>query len=246
MARIRNISLAIVLGLTIAIAKAEATPVTYDFSLTATSGPLSGSTANGTFTYDTSSIVPGGTNNATGLLTALNLTWHGISYNQTTANTGFLIFDAKGTLDSGAFGTNCGPGVCRVAFGQESWFVGSLLSEFSYNTTTGFGGGSATLRLATVAPEPSTLALLGVGLAVLLMLAGITRRSRALVDATPLLRLPPKRPAVGACAPRKRPGRERACWPADGKPQEAVVSVFGALAALPLAVRDCETDQPDT
>lgn len=58
-----------------------ATPITVDFSVTATTGPLSGTTANGTLTFD-SSTIPGslpGAVDATGLLTDLNFTWNGIS-----------------------------------------------------------------------------------------------------------------------------------------------------------------------
>jgi hypothetical protein len=41
---------------------ANAVPINYSFSVTATDGPLSGDTENGTVTYDSSSIVPGGDN----------------------------------------------------------------------------------------------------------------------------------------------------------------------------------------
>jgi hypothetical protein len=74
----------------------DASPITFSFSVTATSGPLDGITENGTFTYDSSSIIPGGANDNVGLLTDLNFTWNGITYNQTTANTGFLAFDSSG------------------------------------------------------------------------------------------------------------------------------------------------------
>ncbi|MGH7030825.1 MAG: hypothetical protein ACREEZ_10405, partial [Stellaceae bacterium] len=106
------------------VVKSEAAPVNYDFSITATSGPLSGTTATGTFSYDTSSIVPGGFNNNTGLLTALDFTWDGITYNQTTANTGYLGFDASGALALDAFGNNCSAGICTVVAGEEQWYFG--------------------------------------------------------------------------------------------------------------------------
>jgi len=71
-----TVGLALTIGLT---SKLEASPVNYTFSVTATSGPLAGTTATGTFSYDTSSIVHGGTNSNTGLLTGLNFTWDGIT-----------------------------------------------------------------------------------------------------------------------------------------------------------------------
>jgi hypothetical protein len=75
---IQRVSVAAMTGLGLIVAMigtAEATAVNYSVSVTATSGPLSGTTATGTFSYDTSSIVLGGRNDHTGLLTALNFTW---------------------------------------------------------------------------------------------------------------------------------------------------------------------------
>ena len=69
---------------------ANAIPINYSFSVMATAGPLDGVTENGTFSYDSSSIVPGGININTGQRTALSFTWNAITYNQTTANTGAL------------------------------------------------------------------------------------------------------------------------------------------------------------
>jgi hypothetical protein len=92
--RLRDCLLAATAGLALilpSIDAADATPVNYTFSVTATSGPLAGTTAPGTFSYDTSSIVPGGFNNNAGVLTALNFTWHGITYNQTTAIPGVSV-----------------------------------------------------------------------------------------------------------------------------------------------------------
>jgi hypothetical protein len=157
------------------MAKAEATPVTYSFSVTAISGPLSGTTAMGTFTYDTSSIVPGGFNNNTGLMTALNFAWDGITYSQTTANTGALGFDATGTLTAEIFGNHCRFSGCGINGGTEQWFVAFGLFVYSI-AGDGIGFGRETQALATTAtPEPSALSLLGVGLAGL-TLAGIKRR----------------------------------------------------------------------
>jgi hypothetical protein len=77
--RFNNRLLAAAVGVAFALPSidaADATPVNDTFSVTATSGPLAGTTALGTFSYDTSSIVLSGININNGLLTALNFTRH--------------------------------------------------------------------------------------------------------------------------------------------------------------------------
>jgi hypothetical protein len=60
---------------------AESNSITYDFTVTATNGPLSGDVSNGRFTFN-SSIIPtgGGVVAASGLSTDLSFTWDGIAY----------------------------------------------------------------------------------------------------------------------------------------------------------------------
>jgi hypothetical protein len=174
----RNTTLAtIVAGLgLLAAGSAKAVPITYDFTVTANSasaggGPLAGTVAHGTFSYDSSSIVPGGTNSATGLLTSLSFSWNGVAYTAATANTGFLGFDASGNLTQfSAFGNNCTAGGCSViASDNKNEFIvvlDPLGNAFGYsvpgNTTTDFAG---TVTFALAAPEPASLTLLAVGLA---------------------------------------------------------------------------------
>jgi hypothetical protein len=56
---------AVVVGLgLLAAGSAKADLITYDFTVTATTGPLAGTMADGTFSYDSSSIVLGGVNSA--------------------------------------------------------------------------------------------------------------------------------------------------------------------------------------
>jgi len=98
----------------VAAPRAEASVVTYDFTVNVTSGPLSGTSENGSFSCDSSSITPGKINNATDLLTALNFTSNGITYNATTANPGSLGFDSTGALTSLVFGTSCTAGACGI------------------------------------------------------------------------------------------------------------------------------------
>jgi hypothetical protein len=155
---------------------AAATPINYRFSVTATSGPLDGTTAAGSFTYDPSSIVAGGSNTSASLLTALSFTWDGITYDQGTANTGFLVFDASGALVEETFGNNCQPGSCGVQNGTEQWSFG-FPGGFAYAVagTPGIFSGTVTQTLAGAVPEPSALALFATGIAGL-ALAGIGRR----------------------------------------------------------------------
>lgn len=156
---------------------AVAVPVVYDFSVTATDGPLSGSAASGIFSFDSGIIPPGGGGvGATGLFTSLALTWDNIAYSAATANTGFLGFDASGALTTVYFGTNCGVGSCSAEGRQEQWYVSG---DFTYTTPTdtSIHGGNFIMSPAAVpVPEPSPMVLAPVGL------AGLTwslRRRRA-------------------------------------------------------------------
>jgi hypothetical protein len=159
---VRNAVLAAV-ALLFWVSAANASPITYNFTATATSGPLSGTVEHGTFSYDSSSIIPGGINAAAGLLTSLSFSWNGISYDQTTANTGDLHFDAAGHLTQALFGTDCSAaGNCQLVDGDNSWF-GITGGFFTYSVPDGLGGGSLTAVLAVSTPEPTTLALLGLG-----------------------------------------------------------------------------------
>ena len=159
---------------------ASASPITYDFTVTATDGPLSGTTEGGTFSYDSSSTVAGGGQNAgAGLLTALSFSWNGIAYDQTRANTGFLDFNASGELIRAVFGTDCAAG-CIVPASTNAWAFnlspagGPLEFFYTVSGNAGLFEGSVTAELAVPAPEPNTLALLGIGCAVV----GAARRSR--------------------------------------------------------------------
>jgi hypothetical protein len=102
--------------------------------------------------------VPGRTNANTGLLTALNFSWDGITYNQTTANTGFLEFDTTGALTEDLFGNNCLPGSCGVVSPFERWFVGfpagTGLIGFA-NAVAGDSEGFGTVTHSLVTARPS-------------------------------------------------------------------------------------------
>jgi len=154
-----------------ACAAASATTITYDFTVTATTGPLAGDTANGSFSFN-SSVIPvgGGEVGLTGLLTSLTFTWDGIAYNASTANTGYLHFNGSGALTDACFGNNASPDACQANQGTEQWVVNLGNSFFGYsvpqpgnNNPTAWIG-TASFSRARV-PEPATLALLGLALA---------------------------------------------------------------------------------
>lgn len=146
---------------------AHAESITYDFTVNGGSvGPLANLTASGSFTFD-SSIIPvgGGLVTGTGLLTGLAFTWDGLSYDQTTANTGSLDFNSSGMLDGVNFGTSCEAGACDVSSSEDDWNiaghtpVGTVTSaEFLYTVGNGQLYESFQTHLAA-APEidPATL-----------------------------------------------------------------------------------------
>jgi hypothetical protein len=104
--------------------KATAGSPAYQFTVTGLDGPLAGVTSVGTFAFDPA-IAPqgGGFVEVAGLFTHLAFSWDGVDYNETTANTGTLGFEADGTLIYALFGTNCGPSGfgCGVTAGQYQW-----------------------------------------------------------------------------------------------------------------------------
>jgi hypothetical protein len=167
----------------LAIPRASASPISYQFTVTASTGPLTGVTSVGTFTFD-SSIVPvgGGLVDIAGLLSQLSFTWGGMTFSAATANTGELQFNSSGIVVGALFGTSCGPSGfgCGVTAGTHDW-------EFFLNPAPGNRGfdyaipadplntffqlGGVTLTGPLPVPTPGTLPLLSAALGALGLIA---------------------------------------------------------------------------
>ena len=108
---------------------AQAAPATYQFSVAVTDGPLAGRSSTGTFTFDSSIIVPNDSVSQTGLFTDVSFVWDGIPWDETTVDSSFLGFNPDGTLYGALFGTNCGPsgfgcGLNADPLPLSQWFFG--------------------------------------------------------------------------------------------------------------------------
>ncbi|MEP7184709.1 MAG: PEP-CTERM sorting domain-containing protein [Rhodanobacter sp.] len=155
---------------------AQATPMTYGFTVTVTDGPLAGNVQNGSFSFDSGSVTPGNTNSTNGLLTAFDFTFNGMAYDAGTANTGALGFDAAGNLNYFFISSSCP--LCTFAPGTENFTVTPGQNGFIYSTASfdSYGFGDVTYASTGVhVPEPGALGLFGFGL---LLLGGVAARRR--------------------------------------------------------------------
>lgn len=127
-------------------------------------------------------------NDGTNLMTALNFTWNGINYDQTTANTGRLTFDADGNLTLAIFGNSNSAGVCSVTPMTNEWcaeaFIGGTVPGSFLYSTPGFAniaGGTVTAELVSpgaVIAEPDTLIPLATSIVILMLFMTVTRGER--------------------------------------------------------------------
>lgn len=155
---------------------AQAALVTYDFTVTATSGSLAGDTASGSLSFDDSLLTTPNTNNAQpGLLTDLSFTWKGTTFDSSTANTGLIASGAAGQLAGIAFGDDCSAGGnCTAnAAKPNDWFV-----SYSFTNKTGVfayadSAGSYTSSEVTFTPIPTPLPASGWLLLSAAALAGV-------------------------------------------------------------------------
>ncbi|WP_295950828.1 PEP-CTERM sorting domain-containing protein [Rhodoferax sp.] len=146
---------------------AQATPVSYDFSANVTAGALSGSTVNGFFTFDSSSVLPSQSIDATGLLTDFGFNWGGVAYTAANVGAGYLSFDASGALEDFLFGNSCVAGSCSVVNNGQDWMLASYSFSFAEGSDVLFSD-APSFSLHNV-PEPSSVVLLGLALALLPM-----------------------------------------------------------------------------
>jgi hypothetical protein len=144
---------------------ASGSSIRYDFRVDATSGVLSGDTASGNFTFDSGTIPSGGgIVGGTNLLTALSFSWDGITYDASTANTGWLAFNSKGDLTFFSFGNDCISLACAINTPSTDWLVSPGTVGFVYSEGGPFGFGKVSYSLVTSVPEPATAALFGLAL----------------------------------------------------------------------------------
>lgn len=163
---------------------------TYDFSVTATTGVLSGQSSTGQFSYST----PHADIGVLGLpFTDFSWRWDGVDYDETSVLWGFVWIDSLGKIDftkDGAFGNRCGVGFCSVAgdlfSAADTWNIQYGLSSLSADwapdgigfryhdfgtgpTLNGLGHATfsylgASAPGSSSVPEPSTALTLGMGL----------------------------------------------------------------------------------
>ncbi|MFG6465050.1 PEP-CTERM sorting domain-containing protein [Roseateles sp. BYS87W] len=162
---------------------AEAGLVTRQFLFSSTAGALQFGPQVGSFTYD-DAVVPaaGGLVAAPNLFKDLQVSFGGFSFDELTANSGWLRFDATGDLLDAAFGNNCSGGGCSINAGWSLWWIrvgkpGASANDFAYSGFNGESGIQTSyqnqlLPQGTV-PEPASVAL------VALALVGAAGASRA-------------------------------------------------------------------
>ncbi len=158
----RAIALVTLLACTLSL---RAEPISYEFDLTITAGPLTGENYSGSFSFDSGLVVPGSTIFGTDLFGSLSFVFHGVTYSASNTDLVELQWDAAGELSDFVIGTDCaGAAGCDIVNGSESWAM--LPSAFAYaivgdaNSYISDGPTFRRVLPPSGAPEPGSLALL--------------------------------------------------------------------------------------
>lgn len=182
--RWRHLALGIVATAVVATA-AVAAPVTRSFVFSSTAGPIQFSNAVGSFTYDSGVTPDPGTGYVFGnnLFSQVSIAFGAFSFDETTANSGYLRFDTtSGELVDVLIGNNCtGPTSepCTVTGGEKHFWVrvglpGRSQNDFKYGS--GFDNNAGPPDIFTTelnrlvplrVPEPASWALALAGLVLL-------------------------------------------------------------------------------
>ena len=147
---------------------AVAVPVTVDFS-------ISGSNVKGQgyFTYDSASFQDADSNgkvSSTALLSDFSATLNGASFDESTVESGYLIFAPDGSLKSFIVGDDCSAGSCTVASATPSFLIQSRSPPTTFHASFSAGQGTKqdngiwSVRATTPVPEAASGVLLLVGL----------------------------------------------------------------------------------
>lgn len=138
---------------------AQAALVTYDFTVTATSGSLAEDTASGSMSFDDSLLsVPNTNHSQPGLLSDLAFTWKGTTFDASTANTGQISSGTAGQLLAVGFGDNCSNGGCTTSVADPNdWFVAYSFADHTGRFAYADSAGSYVSSDVTFTPVPTPL-----------------------------------------------------------------------------------------
>jgi hypothetical protein len=143
--------------------RAEASPLTYDFSVAITAGPAAPQTVSGWFSFDDSLVLPGNYVFASSnLLSGFSMDFMGTHYDASSAWLQALGFDAGGSLSGFLIGNDCPIGeiYCYLNASKSSWSLNAY--AFNYTTTPPpqvWYGAEAPIYSLRAVPEPASWAL---------------------------------------------------------------------------------------